>query len=151
MEKDPVMERRDLEVGIQETPHQELKQQRRQVGINKPTTHLFKDSRGLKAKCTTSETIFWPILPCSLIHTVCSILFQASQSTLWVWRKFSNSHWVASTNMNIRAESNFSLVPNERHVRKESYGCTLKLRIGCNERHDSTFGQSIDIKIWAWS
>ena len=44
------MERRDLEVGIQETPHQELKQQRRRVGINKPPTHLFKDPRGLKAK-----------------------------------------------------------------------------------------------------
>ena len=44
------MERKDLEVGIQETPHQELTQQRRQVGINKPPTHLLKDSSGLKAK-----------------------------------------------------------------------------------------------------
>ena len=33
----------------------------------------------------------------------------------------------------------------ERHVLKEGYGCTL-LCIGCNERHNCTFGQSIDPK-----
>ena len=40
----------------------------------------------------------------------------------------------------------YSLVPKERHVRKEGHGCTLRLCIGCNESHDSTFGQSIDPK-----
>ena len=42
--------------------------------------------------------------------------------------------------------ASYSLVPKERHVRKEGYGCTLGLCIGCNERDDSTFGQSIDPK-----
>ena len=40
----------------------------------------------------------------------------------------------------------YSLVPKERHVRKESHDCSLGLCIGCKERHDSTFGQSIDPK-----
>ena len=37
-------------------------------------------------------------------------------------------------------------MPKERHVLKECYGCTLGLCIGCNKRHDSTFGQSTDPK-----
>ena len=40
----------------------------------------------------------------------------------------------------------YSLVPKERHVRKESHDCLLSLCIGCKERHDSTSGQSIDPK-----
>ena len=31
-------------------------------------------------------------------------------------------------------------------MQKEGYGCTLRLCIGCNERHDSKLGQSIDPK-----
>ena len=37
-------------------------------------------------------------------------------------------------------------MPKERHVRKESHDCSLGLCIGFKERHDSTFGQSIDPK-----
>ena len=44
------------------------------------------------------------------------------------------------------AELMYSLVPKERHVRKESHDCSLGLCIGCKERHDSTFAQSIDPK-----
>ena len=44
----------------------------------------------------------------------------------------------------LQGEGMHSLVPKERHVRKEGHGCTLRLCIGCNERHDSPFGQSID-------
>ena len=43
-------------------------------------------------------------------------------------------------------ELGYSLVPKERHVRKESHDCSLGLCIGCKERHDSTFAQSIDPK-----
>ena len=40
----------------------------------------------------------------------------------------------------------YPLRPNERHVRKQGYGCTLWLCVGPKESHDSTFGQSIDPK-----
>ena len=68
--------------------------------------------------------------------------------------------------MNIRAESNFSHVPKERHVRKEGYGCTLSCVLGVmrgmtlhlvevliskfghypKERHDQTLVKRLDPK-----
>ena len=49
-------------------------------------------------------------------------------------------------NHRLDAALQYSMVPKEMHVRKESHGCSLGLCIGQKERHDSTFGQTIDPK-----
>ena len=40
----------------------------------------------------------------------------------------------------------YSLVPKERHVRKESHDCSLGLCIGCKERYDSTLVKVLILK-----